>query len=85
MVRPRVRALIIIMLLVAVAALFASRPATAPAAYDAPRSAERRYVTAPQNASVDMRREAAYLARKYELPLITESTAVQVEIRRFEK
>lgn len=54
-----------------------------PRPYVQPLSAAGRYVALPHPATADMKREAAFLARKYQLPLIAEPDATSVEIRRF--
>lgn len=82
--RRRVRVVsVLAFVIIAITILLALRPAAGAIAYNTAISADGRYVALPHPADADTRRQAAYLARKYHLPLIAEPGAKTVEIRRF--
>jgi hypothetical protein len=78
------RSLLLVALLIVVGVGLAVRKSTGERGrYGAPLSASGRYVSLPHPATAEMKRQAAYLARLHELPLIAEPGAARVEIRRF--
>ena len=77
--------LVLFVTVVAALLVYASRPAATRLEYSAPRTADGRYIAVRFGASDDTKRRAAYMARKYRLPLISEPGVDEVEIRSFSR